>query len=107
MLKRGYSYFNSACFEAVPSERAETFAISVKTSNKFHKTRVSDILDTWYQDAGHEVYFFTDSRDKKLKAQLGDHLIETHCSTGHDSLLNTSKPRQTYLEEKGAAVNIS
>ncbi|KAK6025758.1 Fringe-like protein [Ostertagia ostertagi] len=65
-------------------DRVETLTISVKTSKKFHKTRVTDILDTWYQDAGQEVYFFTDSEDANLKARLGDHLTETLCSTGHD-----------------------
>ncbi|VDL78690.1 unnamed protein product, partial [Nippostrongylus brasiliensis] len=32
--------------------------ISVKTSGKFHKTRVRDILDTWYEDAKEEVHCF-------------------------------------------------
>ncbi|KAK5979942.1 Fringe glycosyltransferase [Trichostrongylus colubriformis] len=58
--------------------------ISVRTTKKFHKTRLKDILDTWYQDAGQEVYFFTDRHDMFLKIRLGAHFIETDCSAGHD-----------------------
>uniref|UniRef100_A0A1I7XQY3 CUB domain-containing protein n=1 Tax=Heterorhabditis bacteriophora TaxID=37862 RepID=A0A1I7XQY3_HETBA len=57
--------------------------ISVKTTGKFHKTRVAQILETWYKDAKDETYFFTDMQDNGLNEKVRGHLITTNCSAGH------------------------
>lgn len=77
-------FLNDRTFQTAVVEEPEFFVLSVKTSEKFHKTRLEAILDTWYKDASDQVYFFTDALDGKLRIVLEDHLIETNCSTGHD-----------------------
>ncbi|GFO33208.1 beta-1,3-n-acetylglucosaminyltransferase [Plakobranchus ocellatus] len=57
--------------------------ISVKTTAKYHASRIRLIQKTWYALARDETYFFTDGNDKELGRDLGGHLINTNCSTGH------------------------
>ncbi|CAG5129430.1 unnamed protein product [Candidula unifasciata] len=57
--------------------------ISVKTTSKYHGPRVKLLLKTWYLLAREQVYFFTDGNDTEIAEILGDHLINTNCSTDH------------------------
>jgi len=61
----------------------EDLFISVKTTGDYHVPRVSILLDTWFQNARKQVYFFTDREDAKMNESLGGHLIKTPCETGH------------------------
>jgi len=61
----------------------EDLFISVKTTGDYHVPRVSILVDTWFQNARKQVYFFTDSEDVKMNESLGGHLIKTPCETGH------------------------
>uniref|UniRef100_A0A2C9KU68 Fringe-like glycosyltransferase domain-containing protein n=1 Tax=Biomphalaria glabrata TaxID=6526 RepID=A0A2C9KU68_BIOGL len=57
--------------------------ISVKTTSKYHQSRVSILLKTWYRLAKEQIYFFTDANDQEFKDVLGDHLVNTNCSADH------------------------
>ena len=49
----------SLVLEAPETGLSDIF-ISVKTSRKFHKTRLGVVLGTWWQQARDNTYFFTD-----------------------------------------------
>nr|XP_002120813.1 beta-1,3-N-acetylglucosaminyltransferase lunatic fringe [Ciona intestinalis] len=55
--------------------------ISVKTSRKFHESRLDPIVKTWFKLAKKQTYFFTDGDDDKLNETTEGHVINTHC--GH------------------------
>ena len=66
--------------------------ISIKTSAKFHKTRLEVLVNTWIPDAINQVYVFTDTNDTTLqKIFPSNHVINTHCLTGHTSSALTCK----------------
>ena len=61
--------------------------ISIKTSAKFHKTRLEVLVNTWIPDAINQVYVFTDDDDTTLQKRFpSNHVINTNCSTGHTNL---------------------
>ena len=65
----------------------EDIFISIKTSAKFHETRLSVLVDTWIPDAIDQVYVFTDDDDVTLQNSFpNNHVINTHCSTRHDAI---------------------
>lgn len=58
--------------------------ISVKTSAKFHKTRLAVILKTWFNLAPKNTYLFTDAADSGVSGRVGaDHLVVTSCPSDH------------------------
>jgi len=57
--------------------------ISVKTSKQFHQTRLAVILQTWFQLASQNTFFFTDSADPETSAATGGHLVVTSCPPDH------------------------
>ena len=61
--------------------------ISIKTSAKFHKTRLEILMNTWIPEAINQVYVFTDTDDTTLQKRFpSNHVINTNCSTGHTIL---------------------
>ncbi|XP_066489906.1 beta-1,3-N-acetylglucosaminyltransferase manic fringe isoform X2 [Tiliqua scincoides] len=54
--------------------------IAVKTTQKFHRSRMGLLLDTWISRVRDQTYVFTDKEDEELQAKLGDHLVLTNCS---------------------------
>lgn len=58
--------------------------IAVKTSGKFHKSRLGPILDTWHRGARDQTFFFSDVDDAELAAAVADgHLVNTGCADDH------------------------
>nr|XP_009861593.1 fringe isoform X1 [Ciona intestinalis]XP_018671456.1 fringe isoform X1 [Ciona intestinalis] len=53
--------------------------ITVRTSRKFHESRVAPIVQTWFNLARKQTYIFTDGDDDKLNETTGGHIINTHC----------------------------
>ena len=45
--------------------------ISVKTTNQFHSSRLQVIIDTWFQFAKKETYFYTDLEDAIYQRKTG------------------------------------
>jgi len=57
--------------------------ITVKTSYKFHQSRLAVILKTWYQLARDQIWFFTDASDDSLDDVMANHLVITKCPSDH------------------------
>lgn len=57
--------------------------ISVKTTLRFHESRVGLILSTWFHQLPNQIFFFTDSVDDFLSKQTNGHLIQSNCSASH------------------------
>ncbi|XP_074839975.1 beta-1,3-N-acetylglucosaminyltransferase manic fringe [Carettochelys insculpta] len=63
-------------------ELGEVF-IAVKTTRRFHQTRLELLLDTWISKTNEQTYIFTDEEDEALQKRMGDHVIFTNCSSEH------------------------
>ncbi|NWZ42657.1 MFNG acetylglucosaminyltransferase, partial [Brachypodius atriceps] len=61
----------------------EDIFIAVKTTKRFHQSRVELLLDTWISQASQQTYIFTDEEDGALKRRMGGHVIFTNCSAEH------------------------
>ncbi|XP_042360911.1 beta-1,3-N-acetylglucosaminyltransferase lunatic fringe [Plectropomus leopardus] len=57
--------------------------IAVKTTKKFHQSRLNLLLETWISRNMQQTYIFTDGEDEELKKQIGSHAINTNCSAAH------------------------
>ncbi|XP_029432446.1 beta-1,3-N-acetylglucosaminyltransferase lunatic fringe [Rhinatrema bivittatum] len=72
---------------ATPKPPAEEIAardvfVAVKTTLKFHDSRLGLLLDTWVSENPQETFIFTDGEDEKLKKRTGN-VINTNCSAAH------------------------
>lgn len=61
----------------------EDVFIAVKTTKKFHQSRLNLLLDTWISRNMQQTYVFTDGEDDELKKKIGSHAINTNCSAAH------------------------
>ncbi|XP_045546620.1 beta-1,3-N-acetylglucosaminyltransferase lunatic fringe [Salmo salar] len=57
--------------------------IAVKTTKKYHHTRLDLLLDTWISRNMLQTYIFTDGEDDRLRKRMGSHMINTNCSAAH------------------------
>ncbi|XP_036804668.1 beta-1,3-N-acetylglucosaminyltransferase lunatic fringe-like [Oncorhynchus mykiss] len=57
--------------------------IAVKTTKKYHHTRLDLLLDTWISRNVLQTYVFTDGEDDRLRKRMGSHMINTNCSAAH------------------------
>ncbi|XP_074967613.1 beta-1,3-N-acetylglucosaminyltransferase radical fringe [Phalacrocorax aristotelis] len=57
--------------------------IAVKTTRKYHKSRLDLLLQTWISQARGQTFIFTDWEDRELRLKAGDHMINTNCSAVH------------------------
>ncbi|XP_039980244.1 beta-1,3-N-acetylglucosaminyltransferase lunatic fringe [Xiphias gladius] len=62
---------------------ADDIFIAVKTTKKFHRSRLNLLLDTWISRNARQTYIFTDGEDEELKKKIGSHAINTNCSAAH------------------------
>ncbi|XP_068435360.1 beta-1,3-N-acetylglucosaminyltransferase lunatic fringe [Clinocottus analis] len=71
--------------DAPPAEDigAHDVFIAVKTTKKFHQSRLNLLLDTWISRNVQQTYIFTDGEDAELKKKIGSHAINTNCSAAH------------------------
>ncbi|XP_014611767.1 PREDICTED: fringe glycosyltransferase [Polistes canadensis] len=58
--------------------------ISVKTTKHYHRSRLPAIIDTWFQFAKDQIWFFTDREDPYFQNQTNGHMIDTKCSSSHN-----------------------
>ncbi|NXF86513.1 MFNG acetylglucosaminyltransferase, partial [Eubucco bourcierii] len=65
--------------------------IAVKTTKRFHQSRMELLLDTWISQTREQTYVFTDEEDDALKRRMGDHAIFTNCSAEHSHLALSCK----------------
>lgn len=57
--------------------------IAVKTTRKYHKSRLQLLSQTWVSKAKEQTFFFTDAEDKDLRHKTGLNIINTNCSAAH------------------------
>ncbi|CAM9711779.1 unnamed protein product [Bubo scandiacus] len=57
--------------------------IAVKTTRKYHRSRLDLLLQTWISQARGQTFIFTDWEDRELRLKAGDHMINTNCSAVH------------------------
>ncbi|CAB1341748.1 unnamed protein product [Coregonus sp. 'balchen'] len=71
--------------DASPAEdiSADDIFIAVKTTKKFHQSRLNLLLDTWISRNMQQTYVFTDGEEEELKKKMGSHAINTNCSAAH------------------------
>ena len=82
--------FTLAVTDALPSRVSpDKVFIAVKTTAKFHKSRLEPVLNTWYHTAPDATYFFTDAaadrQTERLAASVSGRnpLIVTDCPSDH------------------------
>ncbi|KAM3915883.1 beta-1,3-N-acetylglucosaminyltransferase lunatic fringe [Leptodactylus fuscus] len=56
--------------------------IAVKTTKKFHRSRMDLLMDTWISRNKEQTYIFTDGEDEELQQKTGN-VISTNCSAAH------------------------
>uniref|UniRef100_A0A8B9HK53 Beta-1,3-N-acetylglucosaminyltransferase n=1 Tax=Astyanax mexicanus TaxID=7994 RepID=A0A8B9HK53_ASTMX len=66
----------------MPLELKDIF-IAVKTTRKYHKSRLQLLFQTWVAEAKEQTFIFTDGEDKELKRKAGGNVINTNCSAAH------------------------
>lgn len=57
--------------------------IAVKTTRKYHKSRLDLLFQTWISQAKRQTFIFTDWEDRELRLRAGHHMINTNCSAVH------------------------
>ncbi|KAK3560100.1 hypothetical protein QTP86_033888 [Hemibagrus guttatus] len=57
--------------------------IAVKTTRKYHRSRLELLFQTWVSEAKEQTFIFTDGEDKELKQKAGGNVINTNCSAAH------------------------
>ncbi|XP_028990448.1 beta-1,3-N-acetylglucosaminyltransferase radical fringe [Betta splendens] len=77
---KGGEYFGSRSRDLL--ELKDIF-IAVKTTKKYHKSRLELLIQTWVSKARDQTYIFTDGEDKELRVRTGVNLINTNCSAAH------------------------
>ncbi|XP_063817307.1 beta-1,3-N-acetylglucosaminyltransferase radical fringe [Pseudophryne corroboree] len=61
----------------------EDLFIAVKTTKKYHKSRLDVLLQTWISQAKEQTFIFTDWEDQELRQKIGNHMVNTNCSAVH------------------------
>ncbi|XP_061882421.1 beta-1,3-N-acetylglucosaminyltransferase manic fringe [Entelurus aequoreus] len=62
--------------------RLEDIFIAVKTTGRFHRTRLVLLLDTWISTTKTHTFIFTDTEDEHLKIK-DFHMVLTGCQSDH------------------------
>ncbi|XP_063790700.1 beta-1,3-N-acetylglucosaminyltransferase lunatic fringe [Pseudophryne corroboree] len=61
---------------------AKDIFIAVKTTKKFHSSRMDLLMDTWISRNKEQTYIFTDGEDDELQKKT-ENVISTNCSAAH------------------------
>ncbi|XP_063149339.1 beta-1,3-N-acetylglucosaminyltransferase radical fringe isoform X3 [Candoia aspera] len=77
------THMESAEVSAKEKLELKDIFIAVKTTRKYHKTRLNLLFQTWISQAKGQTFIFTDWEDRELHLRAGDHIINTNCSAVH------------------------
>ncbi|XP_078713204.1 beta-1,3-N-acetylglucosaminyltransferase lunatic fringe-like isoform X1 [Lampetra fluviatilis] len=58
--------------------------VAVKTTGKFHASRMRLLLRTWVSRSREQTYIFTDTDDEEIRKVAGSHMVNTNCSAAHN-----------------------
>ncbi|XP_014904679.1 beta-1,3-N-acetylglucosaminyltransferase manic fringe [Poecilia latipinna] len=65
-----------------PKLRLDDIYVAVKTTARFHKTRLALLLDTWISRTKAHTFIFTDKEDEELSSN-GYNMVVTGCQSDH------------------------
>lgn len=77
------SFLTSSINSSKDALEFEDLFIAVKTTRKYHKTRLDLLLKTWISRAKQQTFIFTDGEDQDLRQGAGIQVINTNCSAMH------------------------
>ncbi|KYO36365.1 beta-1,3-N-acetylglucosaminyltransferase manic fringe isoform B [Alligator mississippiensis] len=83
VVREAGSHAVPSCPQPLRGLELEEVFIAVKTTKKFHQSRMELLLDTWISRAREQTYVFTDEEDEALQKRMGDHVVFTNCSAEH------------------------
>ncbi|KAM8945673.1 beta-1,3-N-acetylglucosaminyltransferase radical fringe [Pelodytes ibericus] len=63
--------------------KVEDVFIAVKTTKKYHKSRLNLIMQTWISQVKEQTFIFTDWEDQELRQKAGNQMVNTNCSAVH------------------------
>ncbi|XP_061576632.1 beta-1,3-N-acetylglucosaminyltransferase manic fringe [Cololabis saira] len=75
--------------------KLEDIYIAVKTTGRFHKTRLPLLLETWISRTKAHTFIFTDTEDEGLKSQ-GYNVVVTGCQSDHSQQALSCKMSAEY-----------
>ncbi|XP_072240723.1 beta-1,3-N-acetylglucosaminyltransferase manic fringe isoform X2 [Leuresthes tenuis] len=78
-----------------PKLKLEDIYIAVKTTGRFHKTRLALLLETWISRAKAHTFIFTDIEDEDLSSQ-GYNMAVTGCHSDHSQQALSCKMSAEY-----------
>ncbi|XP_068460352.1 beta-1,3-N-acetylglucosaminyltransferase manic fringe-like [Clinocottus analis] len=80
---------------AQPALTLEDVYLAVKTTGRFHPTRLALLLETWISRTKAHTFIFTDAEDSELQS-LGFNLLVTSCQPDHSQQALSCKMAAEY-----------
>lgn len=78
-----------------PKLRLDDVYVAVKTTGKFHKTRLALLLETWISRTKAHTFIFTDEEDEALSSE-GYNMVVTDCQSDHSQQALSCKMSAEY-----------
>ncbi|XP_023266057.1 beta-1,3-N-acetylglucosaminyltransferase manic fringe-like [Seriola lalandi dorsalis] len=78
-----------------PRLKQEDIFIAVKTTGRFHKTRLALLLETWISRTKAHTFIFTDTEDEDLSSE-GYNMVVTGCQSDHSQQALSCKMSAEY-----------
>ncbi|XP_069545627.1 beta-1,3-N-acetylglucosaminyltransferase manic fringe [Brachyistius frenatus] len=78
-----------------PPLQLEDIYIAVKTTGRFHKTRLALLLETWISRTKAHTFIFTDTEDEDLSSE-GYNMVVTGCQSDHSQQALSCKMSAEY-----------
>ncbi|XP_004571340.1 beta-1,3-N-acetylglucosaminyltransferase manic fringe [Maylandia zebra] len=78
-----------------PELKVEDVYIAVKTTGRFHKTRLALLLETWISRTKAHTFIFTDTEDVDLTSE-GYNMVVTDCQSDHSQQALSCKMSAEY-----------
>ncbi|XP_040891888.1 beta-1,3-N-acetylglucosaminyltransferase manic fringe isoform X1 [Toxotes jaculatrix] len=78
-----------------PKLRQEDIFIAVKTTGRFHRTRLALLLETWISRTKAHTFIFTDAEDEDLSSE-GYNMVVTGCQSDHSQQALSCKMSAEY-----------
>ncbi|XP_040001205.1 beta-1,3-N-acetylglucosaminyltransferase manic fringe isoform X1 [Xiphias gladius] len=78
-----------------PRLRQEDIFIAVKTTGRFHKTRLALLLETWISRTKAHTFIFTDTEEEDLSSE-GYNMVVTGCQSDHSQQALSCKMSAEY-----------
>uniref|UniRef100_A0A3Q2UE55 Beta-1,3-N-acetylglucosaminyltransferase n=1 Tax=Fundulus heteroclitus TaxID=8078 RepID=A0A3Q2UE55_FUNHE len=75
--------------------RLDDIYIAVKTTGRFHKTRLALLLDTWISRTKAHTFIFTDKEDEAIRSR-GYNMVVTECQSDHSQQALSCKMSAEY-----------